>query len=40
MDTTLEIAHRSKMAEGTVKSTLHRTRRKLKDYLEKEGIWL
>ena len=40
MDTTLEIAHRYKMAEGTVKSTLHRTRRKLKDYLEKEGIWL
>ena len=38
VDTTLEIAHRYKMSEGTVKSTLHRTRQKLKLYLEKEGF--
>lgn len=40
VDSTLEIAHRYKMAEGTVKSTLHRTRQKLRAYLEQEGVWL
>lgn len=34
------IARQLSMAEGTVKSTLHRMRRELKDYLEKEGIAL
>ena len=38
VDTTLEIANRYKMSEGTVKSTLHRTRQKLKLYLEQEGF--
>lgn len=34
------IAKQLSMAEGTVKSTLHRMRRELKEYLEKEGIVL
>ena len=38
VDTTLEIAQRYKMSEGTVKSTLHRTRQKLKTYLRQEGM--
>ena len=38
VDTTLEIAHRYKMAEGTVKSSLHRSRQRLKAYLEQEGV--
>lgn len=38
VDSTLEIAARYRMAEGTVKSTLHRTRKKLKAYLEQEGV--
>lgn len=39
-DTTLEIARRCRMSEGTVKSTLHRTRSKLRTYLEQEGVAL
>ncbi len=38
VDSMLDIAHRYKMAEGTVKSSLYRTRQKLKDYLEAEGV--
>jgi len=38
VDTTLEIARRYKMSEGTVKSMLHRTRQKLRTYLEQEGV--
>lgn len=38
VDSMLEIAHRYHMAEGTVKSMLFRTRRKLKNYLEQEGV--
>lgn len=38
VDTTLEIARRYRMSEGTVKSMLHRTRKKLRSYLEQEGI--
>lgn len=34
------IAQRYEMAEGTVKSSLHRTRRKLREYLEHEGVIL
>ncbi len=33
-----EIARRYAMAEGSVKSTLFRTRRKLREYLEKAGV--
>ena len=40
VDTTQEIARRYHMAEGTVKSTLHRTRKKLREYLEQEGVYL
>ena len=40
VDSTLEIAHRYHMAEGTVKSMLHRTRKKLRAYLEQEGVVL
>lgn len=35
-----DIARRYHMAEGSVKSSLFRTRRKLRDYLLKEGAWL
>lgn len=38
VDSVLEIACRYHMAEGTVKSTLHRTREKLRVWLEQEGI--
>ncbi len=38
MDPLEEIAQRYHMAIGTVKSSLHRSRRKLKDYLEQEGL--
>ncbi len=38
VDSLGEIARRYHMAEGTVKSSLHRTRAKLKDYLELEGV--
>jgi len=40
VDSTLDIAHRYHMAEGTVKSMLHRTRKKLQRYLEQEGVGL
>ncbi len=40
VDSTREIALRYHMAEGTVKSTLHRVRSKLKTYLEQEGVCL
>ena len=38
VDNMADIAHRYHMAEGTVKSTLFRTRQKLRNYLEQEGI--
>ena len=37
MDTTRQIAQRYRMTEGGVKVSLHRTRKKLKHYLEQEG---
>ncbi len=37
-DSVRSICTRYKMSEGKVKGTLFRTRRKLQDYLEKEGI--
>ena len=40
VDSTLDIASRYHMAEGTVKSMLHRTRKKLQHYLEQEGVGL
>ena len=40
VDSTREIALRYNMAEGSVKSTLHRTRQRLRVYLEKEGVLL
>ncbi len=40
VDSTREIALRYNMAEGSVKSTLHRTRQRLRVYLEKEGVAL
>lgn len=40
VDSMADIAKRYHMAEGTVKSTLHRTRQKLRVYLEKEGVSL
>ena len=40
VDSMLEIANRYHMAEGTVKSMLFRTRRKLKAYLEEEGVYV
>ena len=40
VDSTREIALRYNMAEGSVKSTLYRTRQKLKVFLEKEGVTL
>ena len=40
VDSTQEIARRYEMAEGSVKSTLYRTRRKLRERLEKEGVVL
>lgn len=38
VDSMLDIAHRYHMAEGSVKSSLHRTREKLRAYLEQEGV--
>ena len=38
VDSMAEIAHRYHMAEGSVKSSLHRTRQKLKEFLEQEGV--
>ncbi len=40
VDSTREIALRYNMAEGSVKSTLYRTRQKLRAYLEQEGVAL
>ena len=40
VDSTLEIARRYHMAEGTVKSMLHRTRKRLREYLQQEGVEL
>lgn len=40
VNSTREIAERYQMAEGSVKSTLHRVRKKLKVCLEQEGIEL
>ena len=40
VDSTVEIARRYRMAEGTVKSSLYRTRQKLRSYLEQEGVGL
>ena len=37
MDTLSQIARRCHMTDGGVKATLHRTRKKLKAYLEQEG---
>ena len=37
MDTIAQIARRYHMTEGGVKASLHRTRKKLKAYLEQEG---
>ena len=39
-DTITQIAHRYGMTEGTVKTRLHRIRKKLKLYLEQEGYSL
>lgn len=38
VDSVLDIAQRYHMAEGTVKSSLFRTRKKLRAFLEQEGI--
>ena len=38
MDSVPEIAARYHMAVGSVKSSLHRSRKRLKDFLEQEGI--
>lgn len=38
VDSLQAIARRYRMAEGTVKSTLHRTRKRLRHYLEQEGM--
>ena len=40
VDGTADIARRYEMAEGSVKSTLYRIRKKLRIYLEKEGVAL
>lgn len=40
VDSTREIALRYQMAEGSVKSTLYRTRQKLRAHLEKAGVAL
>lgn len=40
LDSMQEIARRCHLAEGTVKSSLHRTRNKLRMYLEEEGVYL
>lgn len=40
VDSIADIARRYEMAEGTVKSSLHRTRQKLRDFLEAEGVSL
>ena len=40
MDSTRELCGRFALTEGSVKSNLHRTRNKLREFLEKEGISL
>lgn len=40
MDSLADIAGRCHMALGSVKSSLHRSRNKLKNYLEQEGIFV
>ena len=40
LDSVEEIARRYRIAGGTVKSSLHRSRKKLRMYLEKEGYML
>ena len=40
LDSMMEIAARYHMALGSVKSSLHRSRKKLKEYLEQEGIFV
>ena len=40
VDSTHDIARRYDMPEGSVKSTLYRTRQKLKTYLEQRGVQL
>ena len=40
VDSMQEIARRYHLAEGTVKSSLHRTRKKLREHLEQEGVYL
>lgn len=40
VDSISDIARRYELAEGTVKSILHRTRQRLRDYLEAEGVSL
>lgn len=40
VDGTGEIARRYEMPEGSVKSTLYRTRQKLRECLRKEGVLL
>lgn len=40
VDSVADIARRCHMAEGSVKSSLYRTRQKLRTYLEQEGISL
>ena len=40
LDSMMEIAARYHMALGSVKSSLHRSRKKLKAYLEQEGIFV
>ena len=39
MDSLEEIASRYHLAMGTVKSSLYRTRQKLREYLEQEGVF-
>lgn len=39
LDNVGDIARRYHMAEGSVKSSLFRTRKKLRDYLQQEGVW-
>ena len=40
MDSLTDIADRCHMALGSVKSSLHRSRNKLKVFLEQEGIFV
>ena len=39
LDAVGDIARRYHMAEGSVKSSLFRTRKKLREYLQQEGVW-